>query len=336
VNGVRPRALGVLALVIHGLLASVASAASHRTASLSWVELPGAEACGGAPAVAREVERHLGHPALVSPTQAELSIEGRVERTDERPQWRAFVQLRDSAGTILGTRELTSDAPGCDELRDSASLAMALMIDPDSSLRAPQPAQPRSATPLRETAPSPAPVSDRRWRIVPAASAAIGVGLMPAPSTGVLTDLSVTAPRFWTAHVFGGVWVPQTEVVQDRATVRFLLASGGLAVCPITTEARRRVYVEVCSGAEFGLLQGQSERFDTSRPTTVSTLRVLAGAHADVRLAGPVDVRTGASVGTALLRSHFVYEDAAGVRHDVFDPPVLSGVAELGLSVVLP
>jgi hypothetical protein len=80
----------VAALVSLGRTAN-ANGTHDQTSSLSWVELPGAEACGGAAALAKPVEQRLGRAALVSPAQADLSIEGRAER--EGDHFRAVLVL---------------------------------------------------------------------------------------------------------------------------------------------------------------------------------------------------------------------------------------------------
>src|SRR5450432_558737 len=85
---------------------SAAVADSHRTSALSWVELPGAEGCGGAPAIAKAVEDRLGRHAIVSPAEADLSIEARADRSGHPLLWHAVVVLRRADGEILGIREL--------------------------------------------------------------------------------------------------------------------------------------------------------------------------------------------------------------------------------------
>ena len=78
--------------VVVAVLATVSAArAAGSTSSLSWVELAGAEGCGGAPAVAQEVERRLGRHALVSPAQADLSVEGYAERRGNPPRFHAVI-----------------------------------------------------------------------------------------------------------------------------------------------------------------------------------------------------------------------------------------------------
>lgn len=92
-----------VALVLLG--APVARADRNHTSSLSWVALPGAENCGGAGELARIVENRLHRHALVSPSQADTSIEGRLERSGLPPYWHAIVEIRDGTGAVVGSRE---------------------------------------------------------------------------------------------------------------------------------------------------------------------------------------------------------------------------------------
>ena len=129
---VTPWAAALVSLCVPAL----ARANDGRTSSLSWVELPGAESCGGALAIARAVEQRIGRAALVSPATAAYSVEGRAERSGAG--LRAVLVLRDRTGTALGHRELESEVADCTELREKVSLAVALMIDPDAVLNPPQ------------------------------------------------------------------------------------------------------------------------------------------------------------------------------------------------------
>ncbi|HEU4535595.1 MAG TPA: hypothetical protein VFS00_15815 [Polyangiaceae bacterium] len=100
--------------------------------AFGWTRLPGAEACIGARELSGNVEKALGRPAFVAASKAERSIEGSVA---PRPGggWSASVQLSDARGSILGTRELTSDGPDCRALDESLTLSITLLVDPDAS-----------------------------------------------------------------------------------------------------------------------------------------------------------------------------------------------------------
>jgi hypothetical protein len=97
-----------------------------------WTRLPGGEACIGARELSVNVEKALGRPAFVSASKADRGIEGSVA---PRPGggWAASLQLSDARGSILGTRELTSDSPDCRALDESLTLSITLLMDPDAS-----------------------------------------------------------------------------------------------------------------------------------------------------------------------------------------------------------
>jgi hypothetical protein len=112
------------------LLASAAPAhATPPTSSLSWVRLPGAESCLSTHQLAESVEKRLGHRAFVSASQAELSLEGRIERT-ARDRWSATLVVSDRNGHVLGKRELHARGDSCAAIERSLVLVVAIAIDP--------------------------------------------------------------------------------------------------------------------------------------------------------------------------------------------------------------
>ena len=69
-----------LLLALLGTLCTASTARAERsTSALSWVRLPGSESCITAPELGARIEKHLGRAALVSPSVADVSIEGRAE-----------------------------------------------------------------------------------------------------------------------------------------------------------------------------------------------------------------------------------------------------------------
>jgi hypothetical protein len=200
----RPFASSVAAIATAvGCLASPARADTNRTTSLSWVELPGAEGCGGGAAMTTAVEQRLGRHALVPADQSDVSIDARAERSGHPPVWRAVIVLRDRDGILLGTRELVSTSSDCAELRSSVALAVALMIDPDAALRpdtsvaassAPGASPSQSSSPTASAQPDSAPPAaspDSTSAEPPSApSAPMGPAAKPAPPK--LTAATVT------------------------------------------------------------------------------------------------------------------------------------------------
>ncbi len=338
---VTPRAfaVGLAVASVACLTTGSATADPSKTVSLSWVELPGADGCGGAPTIAKEVDGWLGRHALVAPSQADLSIEGRVEHSLESGQWRAVVELRDDQGVVLGTRELTSDAPDCSPLRDSAALAIVLMIDPDAALHplppTPSP-QPQLVVRRKEIAAPASPVATLPWRMASSIDSVVGLGVLPAPAPGVQVDVSATAPRFWTVEVFGRDYASQRRFVARGVSVHLASTSGGLAICPLHLKPARGIALDVCAGGEVAAIESDSEGFRVEQSNTVMVLRLLASTHLSARLGGPFAVRAGGEVGVALIRDDFVYEDATGTIRNLFNPGLVAAAADLGLLLSLP
>src|SRR4051794_29209242 len=102
-------------------------AAPVKSSSLSWTRLPGAEECVATRELARAVERKLGRSVFVSAADAELAVEGRVERAAPRG-WRATIVVTRADGVTVGRRELHVAGGKCALLDESLVLVVALMI----------------------------------------------------------------------------------------------------------------------------------------------------------------------------------------------------------------
>jgi hypothetical protein len=100
--------------------------------SLSWVRLPGAEDCIGAPELAALVEQRIGRPVLRAPSRAEISIEGRVAKEGDGG-WLAVIDVADRRGGLLGRRELHITGEPCSALDRPASLIISVLIDRDAA-----------------------------------------------------------------------------------------------------------------------------------------------------------------------------------------------------------
>ncbi len=128
----------------HALWASAAAlcltCASHvqaqRTSSLSWVRLRGTESCISTQALAERVEQRLGRRAFVSASQADLSLEGHVERASNPAGFVATLVVSDRAGRALGRRVLRVAGDDCQQLEPSLVLVIALAMNPGTALAA--------------------------------------------------------------------------------------------------------------------------------------------------------------------------------------------------------
>jgi hypothetical protein len=351
---------------------AAAHADTERTASLSWVALPGAEACAGAASLAREVEERLHRRALFSASEADVSIEGRVEPVPSGG-WHAVVELRDRRGVLLGTRTLDGVGTDCAELRKSVALAVALMIDPEAALHPAPPAPSEAAAPLATAsapaamtsvpAPAPAsvpppasaaapapppvapppshpapatPVASSTQYVRPIVDAEIGFGLLPDTAYGVRVGLTVKPRRFWDVEAYAGAWGSQTVTTPRATSTYFSLMFGGLATCPAALRSSGGFELLACAGPEVGSLAAASSGFSPSRAATHATVDAVASARAFVPLAPFIGLEARAEGALAVLRNSFVYNDPPGVPHAVFDRPLFNARLALGLAIDLP
>jgi hypothetical protein len=346
--------------------ARAADAPSPRSSSLSWVELRGAESCGGALQVSRLVEERLGRHALVPPSGADLSIEAYVDHGDASPAWSARIVVRDAGGAILGEREITSDERECDELRSSAALVIALLIDPDAVARTARPVHPAPGTRTAAVAPpvdaassrtaGPTPTlptkapegasppverpvggaPDRGWAAEGHAGPTLGFGFLPSVSLGAALGVTLRPPHFWRARVHGGAFASQHLLAPGGGSTALTLVYAGLALCPFVAEDSHRRSFELCGGGVFGSLGSRGAGFEVSRAQSSPFVAVLGDASLVVPLVGPLAAQLGASFGASARRNHVVYHDASGGAHDVYASPLFVGTTTIGLSVILP
>src|SRR5207249_5003 len=107
-------------------------------------------------ALARSVEERLGRHVFVSAAEADVSVEGRIEKraAHATSAWHAVITIRDSKGALLGTRELDRTDPSCASMNEPLALVIAVMIDPEAKLSS----TPTPIPPAPAPAPAPVPV----------------------------------------------------------------------------------------------------------------------------------------------------------------------------------
>jgi hypothetical protein len=121
------------ALLVVGAFARSAHAQTPTRATLGWVRGLGAESCVGPIALGQRVERVVG-PVLSGASDAQLAVEGRVERVGAA--YVATVAVSNPAGERLGTREVQGEGDDCRAFDDLFAFVIAVMIDPDAALAA--------------------------------------------------------------------------------------------------------------------------------------------------------------------------------------------------------
>jgi hypothetical protein len=301
--------------------------------------------------LARDVNARLGRDIFVAVTQADVSVEGHIEAR-RGGGWRAVIVLRDAHGATLGTRELERTDASCATLREPLALVIAVMLDPDASLRPP----PADSAPPPPTAPSPTPPSPPppiviekevpvlvpapgppvtvasppapTWRLDAGASFTAGFGLLPSPAIGGYAGGLIEPPGLFPLEAFGIAWL-DAAVSQSGASGTFSLDMVGAGLCPLHVEnGYFRAYG--CADGEIGLLTGRV----TGQPIDQELL--VAGAlegRASVHVAGPFALRIGASLVFPVTRHDFA---GGGTGGSVFQIPVVASTVDVGTGVLFP
>jgi hypothetical protein len=317
------------------LFALPASAQDGRRFALRWTAESDAAGCQDN-GLAQAVEQRLGRPVFDRPESAQWLIDARVSRAGPEAAWRAIVTLQDRQGNVLGSREIESEAFECSDLRDSMTLVIALMIDPEGShpvaaaRSEPPPAPPAESTLL----PSPAPA----WSVSAEIAALVASGLLPSAPPGVAVRTIVAVDPRWSIELYAGAFLPGNVAVQPGVSADFSFVLSGLAGCRRLLQTGLESALHLCAGLEGGALGSHGKGFDAAEAHTVPTLDVVAQAHWIAPLGGSgLALRLAAALNVALARDRFEYEEggAGGAKPTIYQRPALAESGELGLVVVL-
>ncbi len=340
---------GVAALGIAlGSLARPAGAEPRQTTSaLSWVRLPGAESCIAAPELSTRVEARLGRSAFVSPSAADLSIEGRIERKGGR--FHAVVTGTRRDGTAIGTREL--EGADCRGMDDGLVLVLALMIDPDASL-APRPQTPKEAAPpevvrerviirevheVRET-PAPEKVAPPQtpWGLDGFAEGGLALGRVPGAAPALGAGLTLVPPHFVPLELALGL-VPEGSLESRGRTVSFWSVDGHFRVCPaLVLRPRPRPFAleaSACLGLRVGTLSAKGTGFDVNLDGSRGLVDAAAAVRLRATIVGPLFAFASVGLGAPLVRQRILATGAGGAVETLYERPPVGFDASLGLGV---
>ena len=347
-SGVRVRLLAMLSIVAAMIfaLSQAARAGDGRTSSLSWVRLQGAEACVATQTLARAVEERLGRNVFVSASTADVSVEGRIEK---RPGggFRSVITIHDGKGALLGTRQLERRDDACEAMNAELALVIAVMIDPDATMRPRDDGgtadaatavttgkseedggsanvvvtPPPTATAV-PTAVAALPPERDRWRVSAQADVAVSSGLAPHTTVGAGAEWMVLFPKVPLGlRGYANVFYPTTAASPAARATYDLLYVGG-ALCPVLRDTTVDLFV--CAGPQIGGLRAR----DTAggvKDGVLPLVNLVAEGRAAVRVFGPLEVSAGVAGVLPLARPSSA----------VHQPSILGFTADFGVGVSL-
>jgi hypothetical protein len=294
-------------------------------------------------ALSGAVVAHLGRQVFVAAAQADMHVEGLVERHGEL--WRAHLRVHDRDGTPLGVRELQT-RDGCAALVEELALVIALLVEPSVSpaVSKEATAPPRTGTGTRErtrTVLLPVVIESRTaargaltsWRLD--AGFAWAAGLMPAVSPGLVVRAAVRPPGFWGVALDGGFWPEGRADTQGGRAAHFTAAYGGAALCPLWVESGR-LAATGCAGLQAGTLIARGTGFDVDSSGARWMAQGSMVLDGSLRILGAAALWTGVGLGVPLRRDRFLATDTAGGSEELHRMSPLVGWLGVGLGVSLP
>ncbi len=334
-------ALFVLAISCVGF----ASSTPENTVHFAWVRGVGAESCPNEATLAKIIAARLGR----NPFSRESSwfIEGVVEHADVG--WSAHIRMSKD-GTILGTRELSSETVDCSAITAASVLAIAIGIDPDAALiSAPKsepsaPPVPKQPPPLkpkdeaRPPIPKPAPPLVRPAqplntgtfpRVAFSSQGVLGFALLPRIAPGFALAASVEGQRWEGA--LGMLWLP--EVPTANREFAFGITAVSLAGCVYPFRWRRLSPAGCLAGYAGGIHQVVLPPYE---PTNVGQRAWFAAApsiRARYLLVSWLSVDAGVEFVIPLLRHDFAVQERS---EPVFSMGALGIATFFGPSLSIP
>jgi hypothetical protein len=113
--------------------------------------------------------------------------------------------------------------------------------------------------------------------------------------------------------------------------VRFTVAYAGLGICPLRQDANPFV-LEICGGADFGLIHATAEGLQDSRSTTRRLLQATAAFRSLVALNERWFIFASAGGLIAVSADSFVYRRITGSFDEIYRPAELSFTGEVGVT----
>jgi hypothetical protein len=350
-------ALAALAIVT---IPGLARAAEGRTSSLSWVRMPGAEPCVATQALARAVEERLGRTVFVSAAQADVSVEGRIDKLPDARGWSAHLVLRDGRGETLGTRDLAREEPSCEAMTEPLALVIAVMIDPDAAMRPTPPADPPpvpaarpeaspeapAEPPRDEAAPAPLPTAspaDKKaresWRFEGDVYGTVAHGFAPKLAVGAGVQGTLYPPgvplgfRGYTSLFLPSTLERAGAAGPARASFDMIYAGGSL--CPLLVDGRFGLLA--CAGGQLGAIRPRPETGGRGIDSSLMPLlNAVLELRATLKIAAPIGATAGVAGALPLLRPTTDFTGPGGQRQIFHELAAVAFIADVGLGFFFP
>jgi hypothetical protein len=328
--------------------------ARPRSFALNWVRDAGAESCLTSRELARLIERAVG-PVFALPADAELSIEGHVQRR-EPAGWSARISVSDAQGKLLGTRTLASAEPQCSALNLQIGLVVAMIIDPEIALedlpeellsgfagegvdpaadllaelqtdkpavRAAAPAvvaKVEPPVPAPVPAPSPRrqkpPVLESEWSVQ--AGLAIGSEFLAYASAGPWVGLGLRFSELWSLALRSVLWLPNDVTLNDSSrTVSFTMSLSSLSGC-VTPLRTSGFGWDACVGLSMGVRWSDASALQRVGDEVDWAWGPNLSTQLRFEPMARLALIATLVVDVALRQPRFVYSDPSNVEHTLF------------------
>jgi hypothetical protein len=283
-------------------------AEAQTTSALSWSRLPGAESCVGAAELARRVEERLGRAALVAPSQADRSVEGRVSRR-RGGGWQAALVLADASGAIQSERALETRERDCRALDEALVLVIALLIDPDGA-PPPPPPEPEPRVVIREVVRE---VRVRQpWRLAGRSGIEVEQGALPDLAWAVLIAAAIDPPGLPLAEIAGfATLAEEAGAALPERSAEMRMAGAALAMCPAVTR-----WLRACGVGRLAWFRWRGDGFEIGDGGTTVVPSLGAEGRFELPIAGPLAVSLTGGARVPLRRVTVTYQLSPSVSGD--------------------
>lgn len=311
--------------------AGLVMAGERPDAKLTYARKPGATICPDEPLMRQLVAARLGYDPFRDESKRAIT----VTITREPKGFRAVLELRDAAGSVVGTRTLTSSSSDCNELASSIALALSIAIDPVGDAPAPSASGSSSATPVPTSAP---PIPTISLAPPPAASSSAaplppkplwpfaGIGgvaaLAAAPDLAFgLTTVFGLRADWYSVAIEGRVDAEASKRAPAGGEVTSSIVAGAIVPC------LHRDVLMVCGIAAYGSLRGVGSGVRNARRNESPWSALGARVGLEARVLGPIALRAHADLLAVTTRTTLRIDST-----DAWTTPPVSVL--LGLGVV--